>query len=61
MPVHAAIAGVGIGCYSRRERQGKSEERYPAARSGRRRWATCERNRRGDQTGLNDSSTIRRV
>jgi len=42
MPVHAAIAGVGIGHYSRRGRQGKSEDRFPAARSGRRRWATRE-------------------
>jgi len=30
MPVHAAIAGVGIGHYSRRRHQGKSEERFPA-------------------------------
>ncbi len=52
MPVHAAIAGVGIGHYSRRQRQGKSEERFPAARSGRRRWATRERSQAGLKTRL---------
>src|SRR5688500_17117282 len=33
MPVHAAMAGEGIGYYSRRDRKGMSGGRFPAGRS----------------------------
>jgi hypothetical protein len=35
LPVHAAMAGVRNGDYSRRQREGTSGERFPAVRSGR--------------------------
>jgi len=42
-PVHAAMAGDPITFYSRRERQGTSEERFPGVRSGRRMAGTRRR------------------
>jgi len=35
LSVHAAMAGVGVGYYSQRQRKDKSGERFPAARRGR--------------------------
>jgi len=45
LSVHAAMAGVGVGYYSQRQRKDKSGERFPAARRGRRRGRPASRRR----------------